>query len=155
MGANDASGQGLQSALKNMHQNKFWVNFKLWVKNLFSNFLFSRYAYVSHIQSTNNFIVSCTSLIEHLEGWSDKNENWLILSFDWEDMRVVADRCAVLCIDHLCCRSHHDKHNSPFCKVLHTVENISVSSSNRSSSCNVCAAVSHPAYTSFSFLSIP
>ena len=41
MAANDASGQGLQSAPKNMHQNNF--SRKLWVKNPFSHFLFSCY----------------------------------------------------------------------------------------------------------------
>ena len=41
MAANDASGQGLQSAPKNRHQNNF--SRKLWVKNPFSHFLFSCY----------------------------------------------------------------------------------------------------------------
>jgi hypothetical protein len=42
MAANDASGQRLQSAPKNRHQNNF--SRKLWVKNPFSHFLFSCYS---------------------------------------------------------------------------------------------------------------
>ena len=42
MDANDASGQGLQSARKNRHQHKF--SRKLWVKNPFSDLLFTCYS---------------------------------------------------------------------------------------------------------------